>query len=497
MSAKENKWLRHPKILEINAWQWLASLSEKYDHLITLANVPEEIFDEKFKYFDVIWLMGVWERSPKGKAIASSHPGLIKEYQNALNDFSEKDVIGSPYSIHSYDVDNNLGGNKGLATFREKLKERHLFLILDYVPNHMAIDHEWTVTHPEIFILGTEEDLISHPHDFFKVKERVYAHGKDPYFPSWTDTVQINAFSQKARELAIETTLKIAQLCDGVRCDMAMLVMNNIFYKIWGEKAGHFPQKDFWSEIISLVRKNVPNFKFIAEAYWNTEWELMQQGFDFVYDKKLYDRLQYDSASSVRGHLRADWDYQIKLLRFIENHDEQRAVKAFGEEKSKAAAFIILTLPGAKLIHDGQMEGNQIKIPVQLGRKPKEPLRDSIYKHYQLILENLSMEAFIKGNWSSCKVEPIDPHNRSNENMISYTWFTREERVLLVINYSSYPSQCHVRIPNIDFRDKYWIFEDILNDKSYKYKGKDLQAYGLYIDLKPWKAHFFKVYSER
>ncbi|MHA1804431.1 MAG: alpha-amylase family glycosyl hydrolase [Promethearchaeota archaeon] len=496
MSFKENKWPFQPKILEINAWQWLTSLSEEYNQPITLATVPEEIFDKKFKYFDAIWLMGVWERSPKGKAIANSHPGLIKEYQNALNDFnSERDVVGSPYAIHAYDVDKNLGGNKGLVIFRENLKNRHLFLILDHVPNHVAIDHEWTLTHPEIFIQGTEEDLISQPYDFYKVKEWVYAHGKDPYFPPWTDTVQINAFSPKARELAIKTILKIAQLCDGVRCDMAMLVMSNIFHETWGEKAGSCPRKEFWSEIISMVRKNTPNFKFIAEAYWNTEWELMQQGFDLVYDKKLYDRLLHDSPSSVREYLRADWDYQVKLLRFIENHDEQRAIKAFGKEKSKAAAFIILTLPGAKLIHDGQMEGNQIKIPVQLGRKPREALRTSIYQHYQLILENLSLEPFISGNWNPCEAQAINTINRTNENIISYTWFTRKERVLLVINYSSYPSQCHLRIPNINFGHDYWIFEDIMNGKSYKYKGEDLQAYGLYIDLNPWNAHFFKVYS--
>ena len=273
MTIKPSEWIKNPIIYEINTWSWLHALSEIYNNSITLDNIPEEVFNQELKYFDAVWLMGVWERSPASKKIALEHPDLMKEYHKALHDFRDEDVIGSPYAVYYYHVDKNIGGIDGLNEIREKLVEQEIKLVLDYVPNHVSIDSLWTFE-SDLFIDGSLEDLMPHPYEYFSIGEKIFANGRDPNFPSWTDTIQINAFSKEARNKTINTLLDIAEICDGVRCDMAMLVTNKVFSKTWGEKAGPIPEKEFWEEIIPTIKAKYPNFIFIAEVYWGMEWEL-------------------------------------------------------------------------------------------------------------------------------------------------------------------------------------------------------------------------------
>ncbi len=486
-------WPKNPKIYQINTWPWLSSLSQKYEKKITLNNIPDEIFDSDLKYFDVIWLMGVWERSPKSREIALKHPELQTEFHDALKDFSPDDVVGSPYSVFYYHVDAHLGGSEGLAAFRMQLMGRSKFLLLDYVPNHVSVDHIWTLEKSDVFITGTEDDLKNYPDEFFINYDVIYAHGKDPYFPPWTDTVQINAFSPVARQKAINTLLNIASKCDGVRCDMAMLVTNEIFKQTWSERITEIPKDEFWEEIIGEIRQEYPNFKFIAEVYWDLEWKLQQQGFDFCYDKRLYDRMLHEDVNTIKAHLNADWEYQSKLLRFIENHDEKRALIEFGKERSLAAAVMILTLPGARLVHDGQMQGFKIKVPIQLGRKPVEEVNMYVFHFYQRLLRAAPDRSIGEGKWSLCDIEPLTDYDQSHLNLIAYQWHSSQRYQLIVINYSPFFGRGHARLKNINFGSSEWIFFDRLNHKTYTYKGTDLEFNGVYVDLKPWNSHIFEV----
>jgi len=162
--------------------------------------------------------------------------------------------------------------------------------------------------------------------------------------------------------------------------------MNSIFERTWGNRAGTRPATDYWPEVIPAVKKSHPDFLFIAEAYWDLEWELQQQGFDYCYDKKLYDRLEHDNAESVRLHLCADPAYQRKLVRFIENHDEPRAAATFSPEKERAAAVTIATVTGAKLFHEGQFEGRRVRLPVFLA---------GARKRFQIKGYRLSIKGFL------------------------------------------------------------------------------------------------------
>ncbi|RMG83998.1 MAG: alpha-amylase, partial [Chloroflexi bacterium] len=306
-------WPKKPYIYEINTAVWLSSLSQKYDRHITLTNVPDEELDYLASLgIDGVWLMGVWYRS---KAVRASALNYIDEYRSVLPDITEEDVIGSAYAIGAYVVDKRLGGRDGLASLRRRLQERGLQLILDFVPNHVAIDHAWVSQHPDRFVRGTLSDLQRNKGMFFKSRDAwgrtlVVAHGRDPYFPGWIDTAQLDAFSPSYRQAALETLLDIADQCDGVRCDMAMLLVNRIFAQTWGDYVDEPPKTEFWEDIIPNVKALHPNFIFIAEVYWDMEHELQKLGFDYTYDKVFYDRLVEQELEQLKTHLQADINYQ-------------------------------------------------------------------------------------------------------------------------------------------------------------------------------------------
>jgi hypothetical protein len=293
-------WSKHPVIYEINTWVWLGELSRKYRKSMDLATVPEQEWDAIAAHgFDAVWFMGVWDRSPAGIKISMRNKGLLEDFRRALPDFSAEDNVGSPYCVRRYVVDDRLGGPKGLAAARSMLRKRGLRLILDFVPNHVAPDHPWVNEHPEYFVQGSSDDARNDPSSFVAVGGKVFACGRDPFFPAWPDVLQLNAFQPGLRQAVIETVSEIAGQCDGIRCDMAMLLLNNIFERTWGTRAGAKPAGDYWAVIIPAVRKKHREFRFIAEAYWDLEWELQQQGFDNCYDKKLYDRMEQGNAAYV------------------------------------------------------------------------------------------------------------------------------------------------------------------------------------------------------
>ena len=356
-------------IYEVNTAVWLAGrrLDEVSWESVALPGV------------EAVWLMGVWERSPAGLAIARNDPGLEAGNRAALPDLRDADVIGSPYCVRDYVVDARFGGRDALAAARAALAELGLKLILDYVPNHVAPDHPWAASRPELLVPGDPSD----PVGSVEVGAGWVARGRDPYFPPWPDVVQLNAFAPALREAVGDTLLELAGQCDGLRCDMAMLMCNDIFARTWG---GTPPDEEYWPPLIARVKAAYPEFLFIAEAYWDMEWTLQQQGFDYAYDKRLYDRLVSGSAADVRGHLSADAAYQDKLLRFIENHDEPRAASVFGPAQARAAAVVATTLRGARLLHDGQLDGLRTRIPVFLARGPEEPADGDLRAFYERLL---------------------------------------------------------------------------------------------------------------
>jgi hypothetical protein len=486
-------WPKHPVIYEINTWVWLDELSRRYRKPVDLATVPRQAWDAlASRGFDAVWLMGVWERSPAGIAISLRNAGLLADFRRALPDFSAEDNVGSPYCVRRYVVDRHLGGPQGLAAARRQLGERGLRLILDFVPNHVAPDHPWVGAHPDYFVRGTAADAGSDPASFFVACGTVFARGRDPYFPAWPDVLQLDAFQPGLRQAVVETISEIAEQCDGIRCDMAMLMLNATFERTWGTRAGVKPVNDYWTTVITAIRAKWPEFRFIAEAYWDLEWELQQQGFDYCYDKRLYDRMEHADAESVRQHLLADRSYQGKMVRFIENHDEPRAAATFSSAKGRAAAVAVLTLPGAKLLHDGQLEGRKARLPVFLGRRPAEPVDHDLVAFYERLLEATHRDVFRNGSWCLCERSGW-PDNPSYLDVLAWCWVKDGERYLVVIHFGRDVAQARVHLPWDELRGKTWRLDDALSGDVYDRSGDQMRDAGLYVELGSWKSHVFRL----
>ncbi|HEX2569653.1 MAG TPA: alpha-amylase family glycosyl hydrolase [Polyangia bacterium] len=486
-----NPWRKNPLLYEINTWTWLAGLTARLGRPVHLGAVPDEEWDTLARLgLDAVWLMGVWERSPGGRRVALEHPDLQREYRHALPDLRLADVVGSPYAVHRYRVDEHLGGPAGLAQAREQLARRGLGLVLDFVPNHVAVDHPWITEHPERFVQGREEDLTAHPNDFFRAAGRVYAHGKDPYFPGWTDTVQLDWFEPGLRQAMAATVADIAEMCDGVRCDMAMLLLGSIFGRTWGERVRPVPPREAWSEVIETVRAGRPSFVFLAEAYWDTEWALQRLGFDWCYDKRLYDRLRDGHAGGVYAHLAGVQGDERGLVRFIENHDEPRVSALFDEPRHRMAAALTLTLPGAKLLHEGQMDGARVRLPVQLGRRPEEPANPELHRFYEALLGEVAHPVYHDGDFVLCHRWQ---RGGTEEHLLGWGWSLGDERRLIVVNLAPERSQGHVRVPWPELAGRTVQLSDLITGERYQRDGGEMTGPGLYVSLGGYGVHVFRV----
>ena len=485
-------------IYEINTWVWLNSLSQQYQQAITLANVPDEVLDQlAAQHLDAIWMMGIWTRSPQGRQQALAYED---EYRPALPDITPADIVGSPYAVWAYAVDEHYGGREALAAFRQRLRQRGLSLILDYVPNHVALDHPWVQWHPGYLMQGSPKDLKARPSDFYAAtdgwgRNLVVAHGRDPYFPGWSDTAQVNAFSPDYRRAAHDLLLDLASQCDGLRCDMAMLLVNRIFSHTWKDDFAEedIPQTEFWDEMIPAVKEKYPDFLFMAEVYWNMEFDMQALGFDLTYDKLLYDRLVSGTPREVRVHLISEINFQKRLVRFTENHDEQRAYTSLGPEKSRPATVLAATLPGVALMYDGQFSGRRVKLPVQLGRQPQEPVDEDLMEFYMKLLAELDSPIYAEGRWRMFNLFPAWANNPSYDSLVAHGWSQDENYRLIVVNLTDTQAQALVNLsPWSRIAGQDWRLRDVLNGVDYTRQGDQMVRPGLYIDLPPYHAHIFQ-----
>lgn len=483
-----------PYLYELNTMDFLIRMGTDPGCPLPLNQLQGDFFqglrDNGFGY---VWMMGMWERSPASRQEALDLPGLQAEYDEALGTWTADDVAGSPYAVRQYLPDPRFGQWKDLKKFKEHLNGLGLRLILDFVPNHTALDHPWVSERPEVYLSVSrrERDALNHDHFHETAPGRYTAHGRDPYNEPWTDTLQLNYAEPETRELLMQELERIALYCDGVRCDMAMLVLNRVFAQTWGHVfAGPMPEGEFWSEAIARIKSQYPGFVFIAESYWGTEWELQQLGFDYTYDKILYDRMVASDADDVRGHLRADLQYQFRSLRFIENHDEPRVRAVMDEDQARAAAVVAMTVPGLKLVHDGQTEGKTVRVPVQLIRGPEETPDPVTTYFYQTLFDFTGSDAFAEGEWMLCDVRPSSEGNESYQRILAWAWRFENEMRAVIINYAPEAAQARVMLPWIPEAHEPVVFNDHAHDEVYDRERHELRAEGLYVDLGPWRSHW-------
>jgi hypothetical protein len=487
--------MNHPLLYEINTRCWLRELSERHQRAITLATVPDAEFARWQQLgFTHIWLMGVWPTGPRARAIALNEPGLRRSYEEVLPGWRDEDVGGSPYSIAAYEVMPALGGEAGLQAFRAKLHQHGMKLILDFVPNHLGIDHAWVAKQPELFVQSANALAGT-----FLQKTLAgpcwIANGKDPYFAPWTDVAQLDYRRAGTRAAMQKLLLAIAARCDGVRCDMAMLLLNDVFAKTWAHLPTNEPPpaSEFWSEAISAVKQAQAGFIFMAEVYWGLEGRLQSLGFDYTYDKQLYDELigrHYPQAQQQL--LAAPPEYVAASVHFLENHDEARVAAKLSSEENRAAALAILGLPGMRFLHEGQLTGARLKLPVQLARRPLEPTQPEIHAAYEKLLTALKSANVGRGRAQILVPRAAWDGNPTGQNFIIVQWQEKSPELdLVVVNLASHRSQCYVTLSAPGLKEHHWAMRDRLSEESYVRVGSDIAQQGVYLDLPAYGAQVF------
>ena len=489
-----NKLRLHPHLYEINTWAWLDELSERAGRRITLAEVPDVEWNRLAGLgFDLIWLMGVWERSPESRREFRGDAASFASFKQALPDATMDDVVGSPYSIRRYQPDPRIGDWTSLDATRDKLHARGLRLILDFVPNHVALDHPWILEQPEYFIQGSADDFARDPSSYYRAETysgtRYIARAKDPYFPPWRDVAQLNHFEPAMRSALLARLVESAKHCDGFRCDMAMLVLNDIFAKTWSRQlAGAAPPAtEFWQDARTALSEKI----LLAEAYWGTEGRLLNLGFDFAYDKTLYDALRAGDSSAVRANISSDFSYQCHLARFLENHDEPRSAAVFSSGQLSAVATLIATLPGLRFYQHGQLEGRRIQLPVTLSHAAAEPPDPAIEALYRALLQISNEQVFHAGAWR--RLDANDLGDGGAANLIVYDWQTENCWKLVVVNLANAASQARIQLGDRIAQGRRYRFNDQLNQAVYLREADELRGPGLYVRLEPFHAHLFEI----
>ncbi|PZU93219.1 MAG: alpha-amylase [Pseudanabaena sp.] len=485
---------RYPSLYQINTRVWLSQLSAQLGRSVTLDDIPDPELDQLANLgFDWIYFLSVWQTGEIGRKVSRSNPIWLAEYQATFPDLQEADICGSGFAISNYALHQSLGTPEALTRLRDRLHQRGMKLMLDFVPNHTAIDHPWVSTHPDYYVSGTEAQLAQQPQNYINLElsqgATIFAYGRDPYFDGWVDTLQLNYGNPELQSSLINELLKISQWCDGLRCDMAMLVLPEIFQKTWGIKI-----VSFWEKAIGKIKASYPDFTFMAEVYWDLEWKLQQQGFDYTYDKRLYDRLHHQQAQSVRDHFKADLSYQQKSTRFLENHDEPRAATAFPNNVHQAAAIVTFFCSGLRFFHQGQLQGWRTKVSVHLCRFPEQLVNPNLQRFYHNLLQVLNQDLFRQGNWQLLQANPAWEGNWTWSCFIAFAWQNQDgKRAIAVVNYAPNQSQCYLKMPWSDLSNSIYQLRDLMGTVEYNRSGESLLTSGLYLDMPAWGYHVFEL----
>jgi hypothetical protein len=415
-------------LYEVNTRVWLRELSRE-GRTVTLADVPEsEIARWQELGFTHIWLMGVWQVGPKAREIALR---FWREHWRKETDSVEADVQGSPYAIQEYAIDARVGDALGMLMLKERLGRAGLRLILDFVPNHLGIDSTEPLRFPARFVHSTEPLPGTFPAEA-RFGKRYFAHGRDPFFEPWIDTVQLDYRVLETHEAMRSVAQTASMFGTGLRCDMAMLLLPEIFNETWKNfplNAAHPATQDFWRKTIAEVRQLQPQVELIAEVYWEREEQLQELGFDYTYNKRVTDCLVRGQTSELIAFLKkCSLKYLSRSVHFLENHDEARVASVLNLERHQLAAALILFLPGMTLLHDGQLEGRRKFARIQMRRRAEEKVDGAIAGFYEKLLKILQMTQVRRG-------KPTIENLAEGAEAFAVRWEGGEDVDLAVVNF--------------------------------------------------------------
>jgi Alpha amylase, catalytic domain len=389
--------------------------------------------------FSWIWLLGVWQIAPLS----------IQNSKKHFANFHEDKVIGSCFAIEDYIIDPILGKESEFLELKKKLNSFGLSVMLDFIPNHFGLSESLLTNHVEMFI-NTEKSPNS-----FEFNGLNFALGRDPNFEPWSDTLQLDYSKTETQNFMLQKLLYVSSLCDGVRCDMAMLILPDIFGKNWSKKHVN----NFWLNAINEVKKLNPEFVFLAEVYWSLESRLLEQGFDFVYHKNWLDFVvqeRWNNLSQINDN---------SNLIFLENHDEERIASHIDSSKLLLINIFLSIQNGFQLWQDAQTSGRKKRLPIQVLPDYTEEVNINLKKTLELWL-NLTQEWKVKNTRLLLdSVIQVDFENDSK----------------MIFNFGD--NSCLIDFDEYDTHRSY-VVQDYRLQKVLRFFGKDVNKLTLKMDAK-------------
>jgi glycosidase len=413
--SADKDWMPRLVLIAKNSYVWLEQLSRKYGRWIkTLDQIPDEELDLlRDRGFTGLWLIGLWERSRASQKIKQR--------------MGDADAVASAYSLHSYDIAEDLGGWSALENLRTRAWQRGVRLSADMVPNHMGIDSNWVIEHPDWFLsipyspypsysfksenlsddirVGiyledhyydkTDAAVVFQRRDHLTADVRYVYHGNDGTSFPWNDTAQLDYSKAEVREAVIQTILHVARNFPVIRFDAAMTLAKKHIQRLWFPEPGAggaipsrsehgmtreefdeaIPQ-EFWREVVDRVAAEVPDTLLLAEAFWMLEGYFVRTlGMHRVYNSAFMHMLRDEDNAKYRMAIKNTLEFDPQILKryvnFMSNPDEKTAIEQFGNgDKYFGVSIVLSTLPGLPMFGHGQVEGFREKYGMEF-RKPK------------------------------------------------------------------------------------------------------------------------------
>jgi glycosidase len=452
-----------------------------------LATIPDAEFEDfKKRGIDWIYLLGVWQLGPYG--LNFDRRNGVDPYLSTLPDCKIDDIIGSVFAVTNYTVNSEVGSMNELAYLRKKLNQMGLKLMLDFVPNHSALD-SYLMKGDLSYYIRAPAGVV----DKNKYYTNGVAYGSAAYCAPWMDVAQFNYFEVKTRKLMTSYLETIASFADGIRCDMAHIVLNSAFASQWSTELKAYgyktPSSEFWEDAIIAAKKINPNLIVIGEVYGEDNMKTLQSlGFDYTYDKELYDRLINGNLDNIRGYINGNSpEFMQKNAHFLENHDDNRGITAFGSfERADAAAAVLFTLPGMKFSFQGQWVGKTWKLDVHLRRSYDEPANQEVIDFYNKLIPIVGAEPFKNGAFEMLTAT----NDASSWRILAWKWAYKNEKRLVAVNYSDQYGSGAVKLSDCSGNGNINVNE-LFSNATYVRSAEELRKSGLFVVLKPWQAQIF------
>jgi len=464
----DKDWMPRLVLIAKNAYVWLDQLSRKHRRPIAhLDEIPDEEFDTLARWgVTGLWLIGVWERSPASQRIKQL--------------MGNTEAVASAYSLYAYRVADDLGGEAALQNLKARAWQRGIRLASDMVPNHMGIDSEWVINHPDWFValdyspfpayrfnspdLSHDERVGIFLEDHYYTRsdaavvfkrvdrwtgsEQYIYHGNDGTSLPWNDTAQLNYLKPEVREAVIQTILHVARQFPVIRFDAAMTLAKKHYQRLWfpepgaggaiASRAEHGLTREqfdrlmpieFWREVVDRVAVEAPDTLLLAEAFWLMEGYFVRTlGMHRVYNSAFMNILRDEENAKYRRVMKNTLEFDPEILKryvnFMNNPDERTAVDQFGKgDKYFGVCTLMATMPGLPMFGHGQIEGFAEKYGMEFRRALWEEQPDEylLRQHERLIFPLLHRRYLFAEVRDFLLYDFFTPEGRVDENVFAYS----------------------------------------------------------------------------